>query len=131
MRKYICYLSVFLLCFATIYTCCKYNKIYDTHDNDKDETNDAEQSLSMRIGKYLYLTENGVLHTNKMCVGIKYGKYQDGHAVYGMLFIDTVEYVESDDVAYCTICFNDNLYERVKNISVRNKYGDCETIAIE
>lgn len=131
MKRYICYLSVFLLCFATIYTCCKYNKTYNTYDDNIDETGDAEQLLPMRIGKYLYLTENGVLHTNKMCVGIKYGKGQDGHAVYGMLFVDTAEYVESDDVAYCTRCFNDNLYERVNAISVRNKYGEADTIAME
>ncbi len=131
MKKFVYYLlPVLLLCCAIAYTCSKHGEFRNTNETD-DIDDDTEYTSPRFLGKYLYLTENGVLHTRKTCVGVKYGKDEDGHEVYGMQFIDTAEYVENGNVVYCTRCFNDNLYEKVHAISMRNRYGDADTISIE
>lgn len=96
------------------------------------KSKDDEKQDVPDIGKYLYLTENGVLHTRTTCVGVRHGKDEDGHALYGMEFIDTAKYVNMEDVVYCTRCFTDRLYEKVQAISERNSEIEAvDTVAME
>lgn len=123
-----CFVMIALFCCGGIVLNFWANNKHDkTHD-----TYDTEYSSPSRLGKYLYLTENGVLHTRKTCVGVRHGKDEDGHAVYGMEFIDTAKYVNMENVVYCTRCFSDRLYEKVQAISERNSEIEAaDTVAME
>ena len=96
-------LSFILILF--IFASCKSNK------KDGDE---------ITIGKYLYLTDNGVLHCEQKCVGVILAKDEDGHKVTGMAFVDTLEIVYDENISYCTRCFNDARYEQVQSMIKRN-----------
>lgn len=94
---------ILLLC---LFVSCKSNK------KDSDE---------ITIGKYLYLTDNGVLHCEKKCVGIILAKDEYEHRVTGMTFVDTLEFVYDNNLSYCTRCFNDTRYEQVQGMIKRNR----------
>lgn len=94
---------ILLLC---LFASCKSNK------KDSDE---------ITIGKYLYLTDNGVLHCEQKCVGVILAKDEDGHKVTGMTFVDTLEIVYDENLSYCTRCFNDARYEQVQSMIKRNR----------
>ena len=91
--------------FLFIFASCKSNK------KDGDE---------ITIGKYLYLTDNGVLHCEQKCVGVILAKDEDGHKVTGMAFVDTLEIVYDENISYCTRCFNDARYDQVQSMIKRN-----------
>lgn len=79
-----------------------------------------EEFSSNTIGKYLYMTDDAILHTSKNCVGLRLAKNEDGHRVFGMNFIDTTEFCPNYEYSFCTRCFDDASYERVLQISARN-----------
>ena len=73
------------------------------------------------LGKYLYLTDNNVLHSNKKCYGLRFANDEDGHDVQGMHFILTDRFIDNGAISYCTRCFDDDLYEKVQLISLQNR----------
>lgn len=79
-----------------------------------------EECDDIEIGKYLYLTNNGVLHCKQDCISVFLAKDEDGHKVTGMSFIDTLEIVNDRSLSYCTRCFNDARYEQVQRMIRRN-----------
>lgn len=86
------------------------------------EKSEKKENDNTKIGKYLYLTDDSILHSELNCVGIITAKYKDGHKVTGMKFVDTLAIVYDGCVSYCTWCFNDALYEQVQGMIKRN-YG--------
>lgn len=84
----------------------------DKHDN-KDESNS--------IGKYLYMTDDRVLHTGRHCSNLIIAKDQHGHKVYGMEFVDTASFAPKYKFSYCTRCVNENQYEHIQKLLQRNK----------
>ena len=54
------------------------------------------------LGKYVYMTDNGVLHSTRDCINVRYAKDEDGHKVYGMEFMDTVTFAPEYKFSYCT-----------------------------
>lgn len=83
-------------------------------------TSKEKEGDNIKIGKYLYLTDNNVLHCEQKCVGIILAKDEDGHKVTGMNFVDTLEIVDDSGLSYCTRCFNDARYEQVQRMIRRN-----------
>ena len=83
--------------------------------SDKDDGNE------ITIGKYLYLTDNGVLHCEQKCTGVILAKDEDGHKVTGMTFVDTLEIAYDENLSYCTRCFNDARYDQVQSMIKRNR----------
>lgn len=81
---------------------------------------EKQQEHDVIIGKYLYLTNDGVLHCKQNCVEVILSKDEDGHKVSGMRFVDTLEIVDDSGLSYCTICFNDARYEQVQRMIKRN-----------
>ncbi|MDN0078373.1 hypothetical protein QVO32_02970 [Bacteroides gallinaceum] len=81
---------------------------------------EKRQNNDVIIGKYLYLTNDGVLHCKQDCVGVILAKDEDGHKVTGMNFIDTLEFTDDKYMSYCTRCFNDARYEQVQRMIRRN-----------
>lgn len=79
-----------------------------------------EENSSNAIGKYLYMTDDGTLHTRNNCIGLRLAKDEDGHRVFGMHFIDTTEFCPNYSYSYCTRCFDDASYEHVLRILARN-----------
>lgn len=83
-------------------------------------TKQEQNGQEFKIGKYLYMTDNAVLHTKKDCMGITLAKDENGHRVYGMQFLDTASFCPNFEFSYCTRCFDDSSYEHVQNILKRN-----------
>ncbi len=83
-------------------------------------TTQEQKEQQFRIGKYLYMTDNAVLHTKKDCIGITLAKDENGHRVYGMQFLDTATFCPNFKFSYCTRCFDDSCYAHVQNILRRN-----------
>lgn len=81
---------------------------------------EKKQNNDVIIGKYLYLTNDGVLHCKQDCVGVILAKDEDGHKVTGMSFVDTLDIVDDSGLSYCTRCFNDARYEQVQRMIKRN-----------
>lgn len=88
--------------------------------HEKENTDNKEPHL----GKYIYKTNNGVLHTRTSCVSLKYVIDEDLHEIQGMIFIDTARFVTDQECWYCTSCFNDKLYEQAQEILRRNNIDD-------
>lgn len=80
-----------------------------------------KQNNDVIIGKYLYLTNDGVLHCKQDCVGVILAKDEDGHKVTGMTFVDTLEIAYDENLSYCTRCFNDARYDQVQSMIKRNR----------
>lgn len=72
------------------------------------------------LGKYVYMTDNGVLHSTRDCINVRYAKDEDGHKVYGMEFMDTVTFAPEYKFSYCTRCFSEMQYEQLEKILERN-----------
>lgn len=81
---------------------------------------DPGKEKSHELGKYLYLTDDNVLHTRRRCAGVFGASDEDGHEVNGMKFIRTKRFVSDPDMSYCKWCFDDDYYEKVQSISYQN-----------
>ena len=108
MKKII--LSCVLLC---LISCNLSNK------NTENESN-AESEATDSLGRYLYLANSGVLHSDEHCYKMLLEKDEHGHSVVGYQFIDTMT-VYDLDCLYCEHCFSDEKYEHFKRITIRNK----------
>lgn len=81
---------------------------------------DKKERGKILIGKYLYLTDDGVLHCEEKCVGMVLAKDENGHKRYGMTFVDTLRIIDDCNLSYCTRCFNDERYDQVQEMIRRN-----------
>lgn len=75
------------------------------------------------LGKYIYRDDNDIHHINSRCIKLRHGKDDDGHEIYAMHPIDTVEFFigENDYFRVCSRCVNDNTFDHILDISHRNK----------
>lgn len=71
------------------------------------------------INKFLYLSQDGTLHSNKNCKNISMLKYK-GITINGIKFIDTTGITDKMFTAFCPKCFSDQQYEHVREIIRRN-----------
>lgn len=83
-------------------------------------TKQEQKKQEYKIGRYLYMTDNAVLHTKKNCIGITMAKDENGHRVYGMQFLDTASFCPNFEFSYCTRCFDDSCYAHIQEILQRN-----------
>ena len=72
------------------------------------------------LGKYIYKTNNDVLHTRTSCISLNFVLDEEGGS-RAMEFIDTALFVADENSMYCSQCFNDRLYEQAMQISYRNR----------
>ena len=73
------------------------------------------------IGKYLYMSEDDLLHSRKSCMVLREEKDGEGHDVNGIEFIDTALICPKFQFYYCKKCFTDEQYEHVEQIIERNR----------
>lgn len=71
------------------------------------------------INRFLYLSQDGVLHSDKDCKNISTLKYK-GITVNGIKFIDTTGITDKMFTTFCPKCFSDQQYEHVREIIRRN-----------
>ena len=111
------------LCFAVFATC-----VISCSDKPKEEPADEGT-----IGKYLYMSCDGLLHTRKSCLVLHREKDADGHDVNGIEFVDTASICPNFKFYYCKRCFTDEQYEHVEQIIERNRLMQelSDTIATE
>ncbi|MEG2599510.1 MAG: hypothetical protein RSA66_08555 [Muribaculaceae bacterium] len=102
--------NIIIYFLAMVISCCLVSC------KEKKENNDISNS----IGKYLYITNNGVIHTTKHCMNVFFAKDRRGHDVDGMTFVDTLNIISDDNLTYCTECFDDEAYEHVQKLIVQN-----------
>ena len=76
------------------------------------------------LGKYLYLSDDNVLHTEKNCIGMFNALDEEGHEVNGIRYILTYRFISDPHISYCKWCFDEEYYEKVMAISTENKYGE-------
>lgn len=72
------------------------------------------------LGKYLYLSDDNVLHTEKNCIGMFNALDEEGHEVNGIRYILTSRFVSEPNMSYCKWCFDEEFYEKVQLISFQN-----------
>lgn len=71
------------------------------------------------INKFLYLSQDGILHSDKDCKNISTLKYK-GITINGVKFIDTTGVTDKMFTAICPECFSDKQYEHLREIIRRN-----------
>lgn len=81
----------------------------------------VKKDNDIKIGKYLYLSDNNVLHCKQDCIGLILANGEDEINLTGMTFVDTLDIVYDGNLSYCTSCFNDSLYEKVQGMIKRNR----------
>ena len=86
-----------------------------------------------QIGKYLYMSKSGLLHSRKTCIGLQREKDHDGHDVNGIDFVDTALICPNFKFYYCKKCFTDEQYEHVEQIIERNRLMNelADTASVE
>ncbi len=89
-----------------------------TSCSDKPKVEPIEKGA---IGKYLYMSENSLLHSRKSCSVLTREKDCKGHDVYGIEFVDTALICPNYEFYYCKRCFSDEQYEHVEQIIERNR----------
>lgn len=89
--------------------------------SSKKDENDEKDRVGIRIGKYLYVTHDGVLHRQDNCFNLRFAHDENGYSVRGMRFIDTLKFESDSGISYCIRCFDDELYEQVQKIIERNR----------
>lgn len=83
----------------------------------KQSKKESEIVVIPSIGKYLYVTDNGIIHCDRYCFKLRHANEQE---ILGMHFIDTLEFASDSGLLYCTRCFDDEEYEQVQKIIRRN-----------
>lgn len=108
MRKAIVTVAFFVTCILPAIIGCASNK--------KEETKDVGFS------RYLFLSDNGVLHKDEHCIWLRSAKDDNGHRVYGKSFIDTLDIISDQYMTYCTHCVNSEDYTHIQRMIRRNSY---------
>lgn len=87
------------------------------------------------IGKYLYMSKVGLLHSRKSCLVLQREKDRGGHDVNGIEFVDTALICPNFKFYYCKKCFTDEQYEHVEQIIERNRLmnelSDTASVEVE
>ena len=86
--------------------------------SDKPKEEPIDKGL---IGKYLYMSKAGLLHSQKSCFALQREKDRGGHDVNGIEFVDTALICPNYKFYYCKKCFTDEQYEHVEQIIERNR----------
>lgn len=73
-------------------------------------------------GSYVYLDDMEVAHSDTDCVKLQYGKNRAGHNIYAMRPIDVESFVFGEYERVCSNCVSILEFEKLKQISDRNKY---------
>lgn len=89
--------------------------------SDKPKEEPIDKGL---IGKYLYMSKTGLLHSKKSCFALQREKDRGGHDVNGIEFVDTALICPNYKFYYCKKCFTDELYEHVEQIIERNRMSE-------
>lgn len=103
-------LLVFTVLIAMAFSSCQQK----SKEVAKTETTETDS-----LGRYLYLANSGVLHSENTCYKMIVDKDEKGHDVVGYQFIDTMTVYELSCL-FCSNCFNDAKYEHLKKIQKRN-----------
>ena len=89
--------------------------------SDKQKEEPIDKGL---IGKYLYMSKTGLLHSKKSCFALQREKDRGGHDVNGIEFVDTALICPNYKFYYCKKCFTDEQYEHVEQIIERNRMSE-------
>ena len=89
--------------------------------SDKPKEEPIDKGL---IGKYLYMSKTGLLHSKKNCFALQREKDRGGHDVNGIEFVDTALICPNYKFYYCKKCFTDEQYEHVEQIIERNRMSE-------
>ena len=89
--------------------------------SDKPKEEPIDKGL---IGKYLYMSKTGLLHSKKSCFALQREKDRGGHDVNGIEFVDTALICPNYKFYYCKKCFTDEQYEHVEQIRERNRMSE-------
>lgn len=89
--------------------------------SDKPKEEPIDKGL---IGKYLYMSKTGLLHSKKSCFALQREKDRGGHDVNGIEFVDTALICPNYKFYYCKKCFTDEQYEHVEQIIERNRMSE-------
>lgn len=77
-----------------------------------------------KIGQYVYLDDNAIIHVKENCIRLRHGNDDNGHKIYGKEFIDTLDFSEYKlyySPRYCSHCVSTEVYQHLLRISERNK----------
>lgn len=81
---------------------------YKQEENPKDPP-----QKNKPIGKYMYVSTAGVLHTSSKCSNLKYPRNEESERGAGK-FVESNRLCESDFTDYCFRCVDDNAYEEIQ-----------------
>lgn len=90
------------------------------HSDLNEDTEEQPQTL----GSYVYRDDNGAYHLSSDCYNLCHGRDDKGHRIYNKQLIDTLDLVTPEQFRACTNCVNDANYQRLQQISDRNKQRD-------
>ena len=104
--------TISIICFS-----CNRNKEAEVYIADE-----YDYEVYNKVGKYIYLDDNGIYHANSYCPRLVHSKDENGHEIYGKQPIDTANFIISDIQYFriCVRCVDDSRYECLKSISDRN-----------
>lgn len=89
--------------------------------SDKPKEEPIDKGL---IGKYLYMSKAGLLHSQKSCFALQREKDRGGHDVNGIEFVDTALICPNYKFFLRKKCFTDEQYEHVEQIIERNRMSE-------
>lgn len=92
---------------------------------EQDSFEHERGGMLWKLRKYIYRDDNNVFHVEPNCIKLREGKDEEGHDIYAKHPIDTADfYIKIKDAPYfrvCANCVSDRQYEKLLEISERNK----------
>lgn len=88
-------------------------------NHEKEKTTEP---VHERLGKYVYVDDNDILHIDPVCLRLRHGNDDKGHEIYAKHPIDTSQFIIKNPEYFrvCSRCVGDKEYERLLRISKRN-----------
>lgn len=83
---------------------------------NKNSKSSSTKEEPRTLGKYIYISENNVVHTDKHCIKLL-DLETDSSNDTGLKYVETIDFVDSLDYTYCAWCVEDEMYEHLQNIS--------------
>lgn len=81
-----------------------------------------------QLGRFVFVDDEGVYHTNNVCPKLQNGKDSYGHSIYAMQPRDTTDFIFNDSERICSYCVSISSFEHLKFISERNKKYDADRL---
>ncbi len=105
--------SISIICLIFIFWSCSTQK-------------DEEKTFT--LGKYIYEDDSHVIHSNENCIKLLFGGDNNGKSNYAKHLVDTLNFVIPDINKFrvCSMCVNDEIYEKLLEISNRNDTIDID-----